>query len=144
MKKKIILASDHAGFKLKDELRKYVETKGYIVEDLGPNNDEKPVSYAEQGIKLSKKVVAEEGIGIGICGTGLGISYAVNRVKHARGARVTSVEDAHLARQHNDANVIIFGGRQVEQKKAKEMLNEFLETKFEGGRHQNRIDALDE
>ncbi|NQZ66125.1 MAG: RpiB/LacA/LacB family sugar-phosphate isomerase [Mycoplasmatales bacterium] len=143
MKKKIILASDHAGFELKDELRKYAEEKGYEIEDLGPKNDEKPVSYAEQGLKLSNKVVSEGAIGIGICGTGLGISYAVNRVKHARGARVTSIEDAHLSRQHNDANVIIFGGRQVKPSDAKKMLDEFLNTEFEGGRHQSRIDALD-
>ncbi|TNK87435.1 ribose-5-phosphate isomerase, partial [Mycoplasmopsis pullorum] len=82
--------------------------------------------------------------GIGICGTGLGISYALNRHKHIRAARITSVEDAHLAKQHNNANVLVFGGRQVTFEQAKDMVDEYLKTQFEGGRHIARIEELDQ
>lgn len=142
--KKIVLGSDHAGFELKDKLKKYVEEKGYEVIDLGPDNSKTPVSYAEKGLAIGHHIAKnKDEIGIAVCGTGLGISYAVNRVKHVRGARVTSIEDAHLSRQHNDANIIVFGARQITLDNAKAMLDEFLLTKFEGGRHKARIDALD-
>ena len=141
---KIYLASDHAGFELKDKMKQYVEGLGYQVEDLGPFTDAVSVSYATYGLELGHKVSDDkDSIGIGVCGTGLGISYAINRVKGARGARVTSVEDAHLAKQHNNANVLVFGGRQQTFDQAKAMFDEFIKTDFEGGRHQERIDQLD-
>lgn len=142
--KKIVLASDHAGFELKDAMKKYVESKGYETIDLGPFNGEESVSYAEYGLKLGNKVAKDKKlIGIGVCGTGLGISYAINRVKGARGARLTSIEDAHLAKQHNNANVLVFGGRQISPEQAEAMFDEFIATEFEGGRHQARIEQLD-
>ncbi|WP_025755098.1 RpiB/LacA/LacB family sugar-phosphate isomerase [Mycoplasmopsis cricetuli] len=145
MKKIVALASDHAGFKLKESLKKYVETKGYEIVDLGPYTDLNPESYAKQGKKLAEYILANQpDFSIGVCGTGLGISYALNRHKHIRAARVTSLEDGHLAKQHNNANVIVFGGRQIEESKAKEILDEYINTKYEGGRHQKRIDELDE
>ncbi|QCZ36648.1 RpiB/LacA/LacB family sugar-phosphate isomerase [Mycoplasma nasistruthionis] len=145
MEKVIALASDHAGYKLKDELAQYAKSLGYEIVDLGPNTDAVSVSYAEQGKQLAEYVDQNHpSFGIAVCGTGLGISYALNRHKHIRAARVTSVEDAHLAKQHNNANVLVFGGRQVSFEQAKEMLDEYIKTQFEGGRHQERIDQLDE
>ncbi|MFV8401080.1 RpiB/LacA/LacB family sugar-phosphate isomerase [Mycoplasma sp. 005V] len=145
MNKVVALASDHAGFKLKDELATYLKEKGFDVVDLGPSTDANSVSYALMGKELANYVdEAKPTFGIGVCGTGLGISYALNRHKHIRAARVTSVEDAHLAKQHNNANVLVFGGRQVTFEEAKAMVDEYLKTEYEGGRHQIRIDQLDE
>ncbi|RIV16626.1 RpiB/LacA/LacB family sugar-phosphate isomerase [Mycoplasmopsis gallopavonis] len=145
MKKVIALASDHAGFKLKEELRDYVRSLGYDTVDLGPDTDAKSVSYAEKGKELANYIDSRKpDFGIGVCGTGLGISYALNRHKGIRAARVVSVEDAHLAKQHNNANVLVFGGRQVSFEQAKAMVDEYIKTEYEGGRHQARIDELDE
>lgn len=145
MKEKIYLSSDHAGYDLKDKIKKYLEDQKYEVIDLGTNNNSDSVSYSEYGKKLAKSVLNDKGsYGIGVCGTGLGISYSVNRFKGIRGARVTSVEDAKLAREHNDANVLLFGGRQLNIDQVKKMIDQFFKSKYEGGRHQKRIDELDE
>ena len=142
--KKIVLASDHGGFELKEKMKDYVKSKGYETIDLGPDNGTDSVSYAEYGLKLGKKIAEDDNyLGIGVCGTGLGISYAINRVKGARGARLTTIEDAHLAKQHNNANALVFGGRQISFQQAKEMFDEFVKTDFEGGRHISRIQQLD-
>jgi len=122
---KFILASDHGGYELKNKLKKYLESNKYLVEDLGCNGEN--VSYAEYGLKLGNKVIKEKNsLGIGICGTGLGMSFAVNRIKGIRGARITSIEDAKLAKMHNNANVLLFGGRQKKIKNVIEMLEEFI------------------
>ena len=143
--KKLYLASDHAGFELKDKIKKYAESKGYEISDLGPFNGEDSVSYAQYGLKLGKAISKDkDSIGIGICGTGLGISYAINRVKGARGARVTSIEDAHLAKEHNNANALTFGARQITFEQAKEMFDEWEKTEYAAGRHEKRINELDE
>ncbi|ADE20033.1 RpiB/LacA/LacB family sugar-phosphate isomerase [Mycoplasma crocodyli] len=145
MKKKIALASDHAGFELKENIKNYLAKKGYETVDLGPDTDKVSISYASQGNKLADYVVDNDvDFGVAVCGTGLGISYALNRHKHIRAARVASVEDAHLAKLHNDANVLCFGGRQIEKEKAFEMIDDYINTKYEGGRHQTRIDELDQ
>ena len=145
MKEKIYLSSDHAGYDLKDKIKKYLEDQKYEVIDLGTNNNYDSVSYSEYGKKLAKNVLNDKGsYGIGVRGTGLGISYSVNRFKGIRGARVTSVEDAKLAREHNDANVLLFGGRQLNIDQVEKMIDQFFKSKYEGGRHQKRIDELDE
>ena len=145
MKEKIYLSSDHAGYDLKDKIKKYLEDQKYEVIDLGTNNNSDSVSYSEYGKKLAKNVLNDKGsYGIGVCGTGLGISYSVNRFKGIRGARVTSVEDAKLAREHNDAHVLLFGGRQLNIDQVEKMIDQFFKSKYEGGRHQKRIDELDE
>lgn len=142
--KEIVIASDHGGFELKEELKRYFELKGYKIKDMGPKTDEKPVSYATQGLKLGKFVSAHpDTLGIAICGTGLGISFAVNRIKGIRGARVTSIADAKMAKKHNDANILVFGGRITTPKKAVDMFNAFTREEFEGGRHIPRINDLD-
>jgi len=140
---KIYLASDHGGFELKQEFKNYLEKKGYEVIDLGPENGSQSVSYAEYGKKLGKEVVKNNSIGIGICGTGLGISYALNRIKKIRAARVTSVNDGVMAKAHNNANVLVFGGRIIKAKKAFKIFDAWEESSYEGGRHQKRIEELD-
>lgn len=142
--KKIYLSSDHAGFKLKDSIKEYLLKNKFEIIDLGTTTEEKSVSYSEYGKKLAKAVLKDkDSIGIGVCGTGLGISYAVNRFKGIRGARITNVEDAKLAKEHNNANILLFGGRQIDIKDAKKMIDVYLKTKYEGGRHDERIKELD-
>ncbi|UWD34331.1 ribose 5-phosphate isomerase B [Mesomycoplasma molare] len=146
MKKiKIAFASDHAGYELKKQIFDYVREKGYEVEDLGPFNSTESVSYATFGKKLGKHLQDKKAdIGIAFCGTGLGISYALNRFKGVRAARITNVNDAYLAKLHNNANVIAMSGRFTTFEEAKKMVDEYFETEYEGGRHQSRIDELDE
>ncbi len=140
---KFILASDHGGYVLKQELIKYLESQNFQIEDLGCNGEIS--SYAEYGKKIANKIIEEKDnvLGIGICGTGIGISIAVNRVKGIRGARIVSIEDAKFAKIHNNANILLFGGRQQNINDVIKMINTFLENNFEGGRHIARIQALD-
>ena len=141
---KVYLSSDHAGFDLKEELKKFILENGCQVFDLGCDSSEKSCSYAVQGKMLANKILKDEkSIGVAICGTGLGMSYSVNRFKGIRGARVTSSEDAIMARKHNDANIIIFGSRQISKKEAIKLFTDFAYTEFEGGRHISRIEELD-
>ena len=138
------LSSDHAGYDLKEEIKNYLLSLGFEVVDLGPSTANVAVSYSEFGRSLAEVVsVNKDSYGIGVCGTGLGMTYAVNRFKGIRGARVTSVEDAKLAKQHNDANILTFGGRQLSFEMVKQMIDTFLATDYEGGRHQERIKDLD-
>ncbi|WP_033161236.1 ribose 5-phosphate isomerase B [[Mycoplasma] collis] len=142
--KKVIFASDHAGFDLKKELINHLKKQNIEVVDLGPFNNNESVSYAYYGKKLAKELLKNDNyVGVGICGTGLGISYALNRFKKIRAARVTEINDAKLARLHNNANVIALSGRFVSFEKSKEILDTFLTTDYEGGRHQKRIEELD-
>ena len=138
------LSSDHAGYDLKEEIKNYLLSLGFEVVDLGPSTANVAVSYSEFGRSLAEVVsVNKDSYGIGVCGTGLGMTYAVNRFKGIRGARITSVEDAKLAKQHNDANILTFGGRQLRFEMVKQMIDTFLATDYEGGRHQERINDLD-
>lgn len=144
MNKKFYLGSDHAGFELKDQIKNYLIDKGYEVVDLGTNDSDHSVSYVDYGKKLAQNVLKDNNCyGIGVCGTGIGISLSVNRFKGIRGARITSEEDAKLAKEHNNANVLLFGGRQINIGEAKKMIDTFLETDFKGGRHLKRIEDLD-
>ena len=134
MKQKIYLSSDHNGFDLKDLIKSYLEKNGYDVVDLGTNNNKDLISYADQGKKLAQAVSNDKGsYGIGICGSGMGISYSVNRFKGIRGARITSIEDARLAKERTNANVLLLGGRQIAINQAEAMIKEFFDSKFEGG-----------
>ncbi|WP_029512669.1 RpiB/LacA/LacB family sugar-phosphate isomerase [Mycoplasmopsis iners] len=144
-KKKVALASDHAGAILKNELRDYLAEKGYEIVDLGPADDSVSVSYAAQGHKLADYVNEHKDVtfGLGFCGTGLGISYALNRHHGIRAARISTVNDAKLAKLHNDANVLVIGGRVTPFAEAKEMVDEYLKTDYEGGRHQARIEEIE-
>ena len=139
---RIALAADHAGYLLKDELAAWLRELGYEVDDLGTNGPES-VDYPQYGAKLARAVgtgAAERGIAV--CGSGIGISIAVNREPHCRCARVDDPVSAALAREHNDANVIALGARLIGSDMAKACVAAFLGTDFAGGRHQRRVDQL--
>jgi ribose 5-phosphate isomerase B len=139
---RIALASDHAGFSLKDELAAWLRDSGHVVIDLGTNGPES-VDYPEFGARLASAVASGEAErGIAVCGSGIGISIAANRNPHCRCARVDDPLSARLSREHNDANVIALGGRLIGSDMAKACVTEFLDTDFAGGRHQRRVDQL--
>lgn len=141
---KVVLASDHAAFELKQEIIKYLKSMNYEIVDLGPNSNE-PISYSLQGHKLAHYLENNQyDLAIGMCGTGLGISYALNRHKGIRAARCSTTQDAMLAKMHNDANVLVLGGRTSSFESAKEMIDTFINTQFEGGRHILRIEQIEE
>ena len=138
----IAIASDHAGFSLKIMLKKHLEEQGYSVLDLGAN-DLKSVDYPDFGYALTSAINdGEAKRGVLICGSGIGISIAANRHPGIRAALVHDSLGAKMCRLHNDANVICFGGRMVGVDVAQDCLQIFLETKFEGGRHLQRINKL--
>jgi ribose 5-phosphate isomerase B len=139
---RIALAADHAGFALKDELADWLREQGHAVSDLGTNGPES-VDYPQFGRKLAQAIAAGEAErGIAVCGTGIGISIAVNREPKCRCARVSEPLSAALAREHNDANVLALGARLIASDMAKACVTAFLDTRFAGGRHQRRVDQL--
>ena len=139
---RIALASDHAGFALKDELAAWLRDSGHVVLDLGTNGPDS-VDYPEFGSRLASAVASGEAErGIAVCGSGIGISIAVNRNPKCRCARVDDPLSARLAREHNDANVLALGARLVGADMARACVTEFLGTQFDGGRHQRRVDQL--
>ena len=139
---RIALAADHAGFALKDELAAWLAEQGHDVADLGTNSPES-VDYPEFGAKLARAIASGEAThGIAVCGSGIGISIAINRDPKCRCARVDDPLSAALAREHNDANVLALGARLVGPDMAKACVAAFLGTDFAGGRHQRRVDQL--
>ena len=139
---RIALAADHAGYLLKDELAAWLREQGHDVADLGTNGPES-VDYPDFGARLARSVAAGDAErGIAICGSGIGISIAVNREPKCRCARVDDPLSAALAREHNDANVIAFGARLIGSDMAKACVLAFLGSDFAGGRHQRRVDLL--
>lgn len=139
---RIALAADHAGFRLKDELAAWLKDQGHEVTDLGTNGPES-VDYPEFGARLGAFIgLGKAERGIAICGSGIGISIAVNRNLECRCARVDDPLSAELAREHNDANVIALGARLIGSDMARACVLAFLETDFAGGRHQRRVNQL--
>jgi len=139
---KIALAADHAGFALKDEIAAWLREAGHEVTDLGTNGADS-VDYPHYGAKLARAIAAGEAErGIAVCGSGIGISIAINREPKCRCARVDDPLSAALAREHNDANVLALGARLVGADMAKACVAAFLGTDFAGGRHQRRVDQL--
>jgi ribose 5-phosphate isomerase B len=139
---RIALAADHAGYTLKDELARWLREQGHDVTDLGTNGAES-VDYPEFGARLARAVAAGDAErGIAVCGSGIGISIAVNREPRCRCARVDDPVSAALAREHNDANVLALGARLIGSDMAKACVAAFLGTDFAGGRHQRRVDQL--
>jgi ribose 5-phosphate isomerase B len=138
----IALSADHAGYALKDELVRWLGEQGHEVTDLGTNGPES-VDYPDFGARLARTIAAGEAErGIAVCGSGIGISIAVNREPACRCARVDDPLSAALAREHNDANVLALGGRLIGSDMAKACVAAFLGTDFAGGRHQRRVDQL--
>jgi ribose 5-phosphate isomerase B len=138
----IAVASDHAGFELKEVLADWLRTQGHAVDDLGPF-DTSSVDYPDYGYRLAAAVAdGTARFGVAICGSGLGISIAVNRHPGARCARVSESLSARLAREHNDANVIALGARLIGIDAAKDAVSTFLATPFAGDRHAGRVNKL--
>ena len=139
---KIAVASDHAGYDLKKNIAEFLKELGYEVDDMGPENSDL-VDYPDYGISLAQAVVEEKVLrGIVICGTGIGMSIVVNRFPGIRGTLCSDVYTAKLCREHNDSNILIMGGRVVGKGLAKEIVKTWLNTSFEGGRHQKRLDKI--
>jgi len=139
---KIGVASDHAGYVLKNDVVALLKELGYKVDDMGPQSPDS-VDYPDYGISLAKAVAKEKvNRGIVICGTGVGMSIVVNRFPGIRGALCSDIYTARLCRKHNDSNILIMGGRVVGQGLAKEIVKTWLNTEFEGGRHQKRLDKI--
>lgn len=144
MAERIPIASDHAGFELKQKLSKALTALGYDVEDLGTNS-EASTDYPDYAHPLAEKVeTGEAKRGVLMCGTGLGMSYAANRHHGVRAAVAWTPEIATLARQHNDANVLVLPARFVSDDEALAILKAWLDTPFEGGRHQKRVAKIED
>ena len=141
---RIAIASDHGGFELKEIVKKHLEERGLEVADLGTHSDAS-VDYPVYGKACGEAVVnGEADCGIVVCGTGIGISIAANKVKGVRCGLCTSVEMAQLTKQHNNANVLALGGRTTPAELALQIVDAWLDTDFEGGRHERRTNMLDE
>ena len=138
----IAVASDHAGFDLKEILKRDLQEAGLEVLDLGTNSTQS-VDYPDFGMAMADAVASGKAArGVLVCGTGIGISMAANRNPKVRAALVHDVTSARLSRLHNDANVVAFGQRLIGTETAREALKVFLGTEFEGGRHANRVAKL--
>ena len=139
---KIGIGNDHAAVAMKKEITGYLEELGYEVVNYGTDSDES-CSYAVYGEKVARAVAAKDvDLGILICGTGLGISLAANKVRGIRAAVCSEPCTARLSRQHNDANILAFGARIIGIETAKEIVKAWLDAEFEGGRHQTRVDMI--
>ncbi len=140
--KKIAAGCDHAGFELKLKLVQHLKNLGYEVADLGTHSDES-VDYPDFGKAVAEAVTkGDSDFGLCICGSGIGMCIAANKVAEARAAVVYDETTAHLARAHNDANIICLGARLIDAESACQCLETFLQTSFEGGRHERRVQKL--
>ncbi|AUN09123.1 ribose 5-phosphate isomerase B [Clostridium botulinum] len=139
---KIALGSDHAGLSLKNEIIKHLEGKGIEIKDFGTYTEES-CDYPDYAQKVAEKVVAKEfDFGILVCGTGIGISIAANKVKGVRAALCSDTFSAHACREHNNANILALGQRVVGVGLALDIVDNFLNAEFQGGRHENRINKM--
>ncbi len=139
---KISIASDHAGFEQKQQLAAYLEGKGHEVIDRGPASDDR-VDYPDFAVLVAKDI--QDGTaqrGVLVCGTGIGMSIAANKMKGIRAANVVRADFATLCREHNDANVITLSGRFVTLEENQAILDAFLTTEFAGGRHAGRVEKM--
>src|SRR5208283_2488604 len=141
-KPRIALGADHAGYHVKETIRQFLQNAGYLVDDLGTWSEES-VDYPDYGKAVGECVASHKDVfGIAVCGTGIGISIAANKVRGIRAAVAHDVSTARLAREHNDANVLALGGRVVSGSQAIEMVQTFLNTAFLGGRHSRRVEKI--
>ncbi len=139
---KIAIGNDHTALEMKAAIKAYLEEKGYEVLDLGTNSTES-CDYPVYGEKVGRAVVdGDADLGIAICGTGVGISLAANKVKGVRACVCSEPYTAKLSRLHNNSNVLAFGARVIGVELAKMIVDEWLNASFEGGRHQRRVDML--
>ena len=142
MKKTLAIASDHAGYRMKLDIIKHLEEKGYTIIDLGTDSSE-PVDYPDFGHPLAKAVESGEVLyGISLCGSGNGINMVTNKHQGIRGALCWSEEISRMARRHNDANICSLPARYIDVETARKIVDIFLETGYEGGRHDIRISKI--
>ena len=140
--KKIFISSDHAGFRLKEDIKSFLKKRKYSFIDLGPDNDNR-VDYPDYAHSVAKRVKINKNYrGILICGSGMGMNIAANRHKNIRAAQCYNVKSTKLSRLHNDANIITLGSRLLSKKNALNCVSIFLKTKFDGGRHSKRIKKI--
>ncbi len=140
--KKIVIASDHAGYSLKEYIKNFLLKKKITIKDVGTKNDES-VDYPDYAHKLSKILKKnKKAIGVLICGSGQGMIMTANKHKNIRAALCYNAESTKLSRLHNDANIITLGSRLISKKNALKYIKIFLKTKFEGGRHKKRIKKI--
>ena len=138
----ILLANDHAGTTLKNEIKKVLESKGYSVDNLGCDSEES-VDYPDFAHPLAEQVSNDDNLkGIIICGSGIGVSMSANKHNGVRSALCWNKETAKLSRSHNNANVLSLPARFLEKKEAIEIVEIFLNTEFEGGRHERRVNKI--
>lgn len=139
---KIIIGSDHAGYRLKEELKKYLEGLGHTVEDYGTNS-EQSVDYPKFGYAVASAAAKSKSMGILICGSGIGMSMIANKVKGIRAAVCHNEYTARVAREHNDANILCLGARILKNEEAKKITKVFLETEFSREkRHRKRVNEI--
>jgi ribose 5-phosphate isomerase B len=139
---KICIASDHAGYQLKEKVKDYLTKKNVPIIDLGPQS-ETSVDYPDYAKKVSKRIILKKSdAGILVCGSGTGMAITANKFRGIRAAQCLSKKNVVLSRQHNDANVICLGSRLTKDKEALSFINYFFNTKFEGGRHQKRVKKI--
>ncbi len=142
LSKKICIASDHAGFYLKEIIKDYLISKNISIIDLGPSNGDS-VDYPIFAQKVSKRVKTKKSdMGILICGSGTGMSISANKIKGIRAAVCYNIKSTRLSREHNNANIICLGARFTKKIEALKLINVFLKTKFEAGRHLRRINKI--
>ncbi len=140
---KIIIGSDHAGYPMKEKVKAHLSERGVQVEDVGAHSEES-VDYTDFGKKVAQKV--SDGTfdrGILICGTGLGMSMVANRYRGVRAALANDLFSAIMSRRHNDSNILAMGGRLIGDTLAFQLVDTWLETPFDGGRHQGRLEKMD-
>jgi ribose 5-phosphate isomerase B len=140
---KIVVGSDHAGFAMKERVKAFLREKGLSVEDVGTYNEES-VDYTDFGKEVARRI-SDGGFdrGVLICGTGLGMSMAANRFKGVRAALANDLFSAIMSRRHNDSNVLVLGGRLIGDALALQLVETWLETPFDRGRHQRRLEKMD-
>jgi len=143
-KQRIAIGADHAGFQIKENIKRFLEQAGHTVEDVGTWSEES-VDYPDFARTVAEKVSGGMAqLGVLVCGTGMGMAIAANKVPGIRAAVVHDKVTARAAREHNDANVLTLGGRLIEPGLAVEFVKEFLDAQFAGGRHQRRVDKITE
>ncbi|TDB38756.1 MAG: ribose 5-phosphate isomerase B [Actinobacteria bacterium] len=139
---RLYVGSDHAGFALKEHVREHLEHEGYEVVDVGTHTEES-VDYPDFARQVGEAVAAGDAdYGVLVCGSGLGMAIAANKVDGVRAVQVMDTEMAKMSRMHNDANIVTLAGRYTEPEIADAIVDTFLATAFEGGRHQNRVDKI--
>ena len=139
---KIALGADHAGFELKEKLRGYLQQKGISVDDRGTKSADS-VDYPDYARLVSEDVINKKAdFGILVCGSGIGMSIAANKVAGIRAVNAHDEIEAHLAREHNNANVLTLGGRFLDESAAQKIIDKWLTTPFAGGRHAQRVDKI--